>query len=135
MKPFPEPLSAPEITLADAYAARRRIAPHVRRTPLVSSAWLSSIARADVRLKLESLQVTNSFKARGAANAALRLADSVGGSGRAPVLVAASAGSHGRALAYAAERVGLRTIVFTPKNAPRAKLDAIKRHGADLRDV
>jgi threonine dehydratase len=126
---------APAFTLADVYAARQRIAPHVRRTPLIRSAWLSSLVGADVRLKLESLQVTNSFKARGAVNAALRVAESVGHGATPPVLVTASAGNHGRALAYAAERVGLRTIVFTPKNAPRTKLDAIKRHGADLRDV
>jgi threonine dehydratase len=123
------------MTLADVYAARARIAPHVRRTPLIASPWLSSLARADVRLKLESLQVTNSFKARGAVNAALRVLEAAGDGGRAPVLVTASAGNHGRALAYAAERLGLRTIVFTPRNAPRAKLDAIRRHGADLRDV
>lgn len=133
--PLQSALTPPEITLAHVYAARQRIAPHVRRTPLVRSAWLSSIAHADVRLKLESLQVTNSFKARGAVNAALRVLESVRGGGTAPVLVTASAGNHGRALAYAAERVGLRTIVFTPRNAPRAKLDAIERHGADLRDV
>ncbi len=125
----------PDITLQDVYAARQRIAPHVRRTPLVPSAWLSSVANADVRLKLESLQATNSFKARGAVNAALRLAESAAHGERAPVLVTASAGNHGRALAYATERIGLRTIVFTPRNAPRSKLDAIRKHGADLRDV
>jgi threonine dehydratase len=47
--------------------------------------------------------------------------------------VTASAGNHGRAMAYAAERLGLKLVVFTPQSAPRAKLDHIARHGADLR--
>ena len=120
--------------LTHVFAARQRIAPHIRRTPLVHSPWLSSLAAAEVRLKLESLQVTNSFKARGAANvAAARLEREGGDVERSRMLVTASAGNHGRAMAYACERLGLRLVVFTPKDAPRAKLDPILRHGADLR--
>jgi len=120
--------------LTHVFAARQRIAPHIRRTPLVHSAWLSSMTGASVRLKLESLQVTNSFKIRGAVNvAAARLERDAGDAERSRLLVTASAGNHGRALAYACERLGLRLVVFTPRTAPRAKLDAIVRHGADLR--
>jgi threonine dehydratase len=116
--------------------ARRRIEPHVRRTPLIESSWLSSLAGADVRLKLESLQVTNSFKARGAVNAAAAYLEERSFAGSDPgVIVTASAGNHGRGLAYAAERLGLRLVVFTPSSAPRAKVDHIRRHGADLRAV
>ena len=57
--------------LADVFRARRRIAPYVRRTPLETSAWLSDLAAARVALKLESLQVSSSFKARGAFNAVI----------------------------------------------------------------
>jgi len=121
------------VTLAEIERASRRIAPHVRRTPLVDSHWLSSAAGADVRLKLESLQVTNSFKARGAVNAALALRERVAKGSDPPMVVTASAGNHGRALAWAAERLDLRIVVFTPREAPRTKLDAIRRHGADLR--
>jgi threonine dehydratase len=122
------------MTIADVREARRRIAPHVRRTPLVSSAWLSRLAGADVRLKLESLQLTNSFKLRGAVNAtAAFLERHRGGHGPAGPIVTASAGNHGRAMAWAAERLGLDLVVFTPQSAPRAKLDYIARHGADLR--
>jgi threonine dehydratase len=124
---------APAITLADVQEAGRCIAGHVRRTMLVESAWLSSAAGAEVRLKLESLQVTGSFKARGAVNALLALRKRAPACGEPPLLVTASAGNHGRALAWAAERLGLRVVVFTPRGAPRAKLDAIRRHGADLR--
>jgi threonine dehydratase len=115
------------------YAARRRIAPYVRRTPLVRSDWLSSLTGGAVHLKLESLQVTNSFKARGAVNAALEIAARNRGAATPPTLVTASAGNAGRAFAYAAERLGFRAVVFTPRDAPRTKLDAIRRLGADLR--
>ena len=122
------------MTIADINEARRRIAPHIRRTPLVPSAWLSALAGADVRLKLESLQLTNSFKLRGAVNAtAAFLERRRGAPGPAGPIVTASAGNHGRAMACAAERLGLKLVVFTPRSAPRAKLDYIARHGADLR--
>ena len=122
------------MTIADIFAARGRIAPHIRRTPLVSSAWLSALAGADVRLKLESLQITNSFKLRGAVNAtAAFLERHDARTGTAGQIVTASAGNHGRAMAFAAERFGLKLVVFTPQSAPRAKLDYIARHGADLR--
>jgi threonine dehydratase len=117
--------------MIDVLRARRRIAPHVRRTPLVRSAWLSDLAGGDVRLKLESLQVANSFKSRGAFNAAIARLERSGA--RPQQLVTASAGNHGRALAAAAETFGLPLVVFTPADAPAAKLDAIRRHGADLR--
>jgi threonine dehydratase len=84
-----------------------------------------------VALKLETGQVTNSFKARGALNAAVRLAEA---RGPGATIVTASAGNHGRAVAWAAERLGLHAVVFTPRDAPAAKREAIRRHGADLRD-
>jgi threonine dehydratase len=118
-------------TLQDIYAARRRLQPHLRETPLLHSAWLSSVADATVQLKIESLQLTHSFKIRGAINAALRLAESAG---TTTTIVTASAGNHGRAVAFAAELLGLRAIVFTPATAPETKKAAIRRHGAELRD-
>jgi threonine dehydratase len=109
-----------------------RIAAEIRSTPLVESQWLSNRVGAEVRLKLESLQVSNSFKARGAINALKRLVEQ---GGPLPEVVTASAGNHGRAMAWAAERCGLRAIIFTPREAPRAKLDAISRHGANLQAI
>jgi threonine dehydratase len=122
--------TAHELTLRDVFAAQRRLAGHVTNTPLRHSEWLSSTADAHVRLKLESLQVTNSFKIRGAMNAALRLTEG----DSPPIIVTASAGNHGRALALAAERLGLQAIVFTPSTAPDTKKAAIRRLGAALRD-
>lgn len=122
-------------TLDDIHAARARTLPLVRRTPIARSDWLSDATGADVCLKLESLQVTSSFKARGALNAVLALVERRRAGEPLPCLVTASAGNHGRALAWAASRAGLRTVVFTPRSAPAAKLDAIRRHGAELRAV
>lgn len=117
--------------MIDVLLARKRIAPYIRRTPLARSAWLSGVAGARVSLKLESLQHSNAFKWRGAFNAVLARLERPGG---APAqLVTASAGNHGRALAAAAKTFGLPLIVFTPADAPAAKLDAIRRDGADLR--
>jgi threonine dehydratase len=119
------------MNLVDVMRARRRIAAYIRRTPLVPSAWLSDHCGAAISLKLESLQLSNSFKSRGAFNAVIaRLERSAG----APAaLVTASAGNHGRALAAAAQTFGLPLVVFTPSDAPKTKLDAIRRHGAVLR--
>ena len=115
-------------TVSDVYQARRRLGTRIPRTPLLPSSWLSSIADGDVSLKIESLNLTHSFKIRGALNAALRLRDA----GATPTIVAASAGNHGRAMALAAEQLGLPCVVFTPSTAPEAKQNAIRRHGAVL---
>ncbi len=118
----------PVPTVLDVYEARRRIGARLPKTPLVRSAWLSSIAKGDVFLKLESVNLTNSFKIRGAMNAAMRLSEG----GRTTTIVTASAGNHGRAMALAAEELGLTCVVFTPATAPEAKQSAIRRHGAVL---
>lgn len=122
-------------SLADVLAARRRLSGRVIRTPLVKSDWLSSQTGAEVFLKLESLQITRSFKLRGAWNAAQALIERLPPGEAPPALVTASAGNHGRALAYAADRLGLHVTIFTPRGAPRTKLEPIARHGADLRAV
>jgi threonine dehydratase len=117
--------------MIDVLQARRRIAPYIHRTPLVHSAWLSEISGATVLLKPESLQRSNSFKWRGAFNAVLARLERPGGP--PAQLVTASAGNHGRALAAAAKMFNLPVVVFTPHDAPKSKLDAIRRDGADLR--
>lgn len=117
--------------MIDILLARKRIAPYLRRTPLVHSTWLSDRAGTRVSIKLESMQVSNSFKSRGAFNAVIARRERSGG--KATPLVTASAGNHGRALAIAAETFALPLVVFTPSDAPTTKLDAIRRHGATLR--
>jgi threonine dehydratase len=83
-----------------------------------------------VFLKLETLQPTFSYKIRGAFNTVLALVED---GGEVRPLVTASAGNHGRALAYAARAAGLRLTVYAPATAPRAKLDAIREAGAELK--
>jgi threonine dehydratase len=117
--------------MMDILQARKRIAPYLRRTPLIHSPWLSDAAGTRVSIKVESMQVSNSFKSRGAFNAVIARRERSGG--RKTPLVTASAGNHGRALAVAAETFGLPLTVFTPVDAPQTKLDAIRRHGATLR--
>jgi threonine dehydratase len=117
-------------TVLDVYEARRRLGERLPKTPLLPSPWLSSIADGHVFLKIESVNLTNSFKIRGALNAALRLSEGI--DTQTPTIVTASAGNHGRALALATEELGLSCVVFTPKDAPEAKQNAIRRHGAIL---
>lgn len=99
-------------------AAQARIAPHVRRTPLIESAGVS--------LKLEFLQHTGSFKPRGAFNNLLtRALPAVG-------VAAASGGNHGAAVAYAARRLGVPARIFVPEIAAPVKIEKIRAYGADL---
>jgi threonine dehydratase len=121
------------ITLGDIRDAAARIKDRVLRTPLRRSDWLSAASGADVHLKLEAIQPTSSYKIRGAFNAALRVRESAG-TGEPPRLVTASAGNHGRGLARAAHALGLQLTVFIPADAPRAKMDAIRAAGAELRE-
>ena len=123
------------VSLAQVQAAARRIAPHIRRTPLIRAEGLSETTGRDTWLKLESLQRTRAFKRRGACNAvlALRERESI-----LPPLVTASAGNHALALASIARELGARLTIFVPRDAPRAKLDRLRGSGitivADCRD-
>lgn len=116
------------VTPTDILQARRRLAGSVWTTPCVRSAWLSQATGRDVYLKLENLQHTGSFKLRGALNKLKRLAST----SEPPRLLTVSAGNHGRAVAYGARRLGLRATVIVPGSAPKTKIEAIRRAGAEL---
>jgi threonine dehydratase len=124
-------MSARIPTVLDVLAARQRLSPHLPPSPLLRSPWLSEATGASVFLKVESLQPGRSFKTRGALNALLR-ADRP--ADRVRTVATASAGNHGRALAFAAERLGRRAVVFVPATAPATKKAAIRQHGAELHD-
>ncbi len=115
-------------SLRAIYRARREVAAVVRRTPLVRSDALSAAAGGDVFLKLENLQLTGAFKARGAANALARLPAEA----RARGVVAVSTGNHGRAVATAAGRLGVRAVVCVSRRVPRDKLDALRATGCEV---
>ena len=109
--------------------ARERIQPHLRETYLQRSDWLSDRCDAEVYLKLENLQVTGSFKARGAANKLLTLSPKE----RARGVVTASTGNHGAAVAQAGRALGCPVLVFCPQDADQSKVAAIVRRGANVR--
>ncbi|MFH1572948.1 MAG: threonine/serine dehydratase [Acidobacteriota bacterium] len=115
--------------LREIVRADRRIRNFVRETPLEHSLPLSGASGSNVYLKLENLQHTGSFKARGAANKIL----SLGEAERAQGVVAASTGNHGAAVAFAAGALNARSVIFVPGHASRAKIEAMKRLGADVR--
>lgn len=108
------------MSLDDIYAARERIAPHVHRTPLHPMP-------GGPLLKLESLQVTGSFKVRGAFNHVLALRSEC-----ARGIVTASSGNHGQAVAYVARTLGLPAVVVVPEDVVRIKAEAITAFGAEL---
>ena len=113
--------------LADA--AEHRIRPYVRETPLEPSPALSEATGASVFCKLENLQFTGSFKARGAFNKLLTLSAAQRETG----IVAASTGNHGAAVAFAQATLGIPGIVFVPENASPAKVANISRFGGTVR--
>ncbi|MFK7877771.1 MAG: threonine/serine dehydratase [Paracoccaceae bacterium] len=106
-------------------AAAARIAGHVRQTPVM----VTDSFGVSIELKLEQLQHTGSFKARGAFNTLL--SQDVPAAG----LVAASGGNHGAAVGYAAAQLGHKAAIFVPDIAGPAKIALIERTGADLRVV
>lgn len=109
---------------ADILAAQERIAPYVRRTPVLQIE-LPGVA-AEVTVKLEQLQHTGSFKVRGVFNTLLTHDIPAAG------VTTASGGNHGAAMAYAASRLGHPCAVFVPSIAPAGKIKLIERFGATV---
>jgi threonine dehydratase len=105
----------------------RVIAPHVRVTPVVALDGADlGLPDVSLHLKLEQLQHSGSFKARGAfANLLLRKLPAAG-------VIAASGGNHGAAVAYAARQLGVRAKIFVPTVSSPAKIARIRGYGADL---
>ncbi|MBV4524214.1 hydroxyectoine utilization dehydratase EutB [Pseudomonas sp. SWRI74] len=119
------------LQLNDIYLARQRIAALVRRTPMEHSPSLSQQLGVPVYLKLESRQITGSFKLRGASNAVAQL----NAEQKARGVVAASTGNHGRALAYAASQLGVKATICLSHLVPGNKVQAIRDLGAQVRIV
>ncbi len=108
--------------------AHVRLRPGVLTTPTVPAPWLTSRTGGEVRLKLENVQATGSFKLRGAMNALLQLPPER----RAAGIVAASSGNHGLGVAAAAAQSGVRATVFVPATTPAEKREAIAAAGATV---
>jgi len=116
-----------ELSAAAVQEVHALIAPHVRRTPVISVDLADfGLPAGPLLLKLEQLQHAGSFKARGAfANLLLREIPAAG-------VVAASGGNHGAAVAYAAGKLGVPARIFVPEVSSPAKVARIRSYGADL---
>ena len=121
------PAIEPLVTLDAVREARARIGGQLHRTPVVSSRRLSRRAGVPLRMKMESLQRTGSFKVRGALNKVL-----VAGEAARPGVVTVSAGNHAQALAWAAGRVGVPCAVVMPAGASETKARASAGYGAEV---
>jgi threonine dehydratase len=120
--------SASDVTVRDIYVARRRIAPIVRRTPLIASPLLSEQIGAPVYLKLENVQETGAFKLRGAANKILSLTADEKERG----VIAFSSGNHGLAVTYVARHLHINAVICISERVPSTKVDNIKRLAAEV---
>jgi threonine dehydratase len=107
-------------------AARKRLAGIISVTPCAYSETISQMARARALFKLENLQMTGSFKERGAANKLLTLSETE----RARGVVAASAGNHGLAVAFHARKLKIQATIVMPEWAPLIKVTSARRDGA-----
>jgi threonine dehydratase len=120
--------------LSEVLAAEGRIRSHVRETPLELSPFLSDEADAEVYLKLESHQITGSFKLRGAMNKFLSLSKA----DRSRPVVTASSGNHAGAVAYTLKELGGTGIIYLPSTVSPAKVEALepyRPYGVELRFV
>ena len=117
---------ANSVSLSDIQLARQRIFKIVYRTPLYLCPRLSTIAGANVYLKLETFQPIRVFKIRGATNKILKLSPSEHKHG----FVAASSGNHGLAVSYVAHLVDSKATIVVPTSAVEEKVNAIEDYGA-----
>lgn len=108
--------------------AAGRIKPAIYESPLVHSKLLSDLTGNAIYLKLENLQMTGSFKERGALNRILTMTDDEKRRG----VIAASAGNHGQGVAYHAARRGIPAQIWMPRSTPLIKVSATRTHGADV---
>ncbi len=108
--------------------AEDRIRLHIRQTPLEPSLWLAQQAGCEVYLKLENLQVTNSFKYRGALSKILSLSEEE----RQRGIVSASSGNHGSAIAHLLRKFGLDGTIYVPETVSAAKLETLRSYNANL---
>ena len=117
------------LTLDLIQQARARIAGRVHHTPVVTSRSFNQVAGREVFFKCENLQRAGAFKIRGATNKILSLTDDEKSRG----VIAVSSGNHAQAVALASREAGIRSVVAIPADAPKAKIEATRNYGADIR--
>lgn len=114
------------ITYQDVLAAQQRIAPYITHTPLLRVPALDAVLGCQVYLKPENLQITGSFKIRGATNAMLCLTDAQKQNG----VICCSSGNHAQGVACAAKLLGIDAVIVMPENVNPVKLAGTKSYGA-----
>ncbi len=116
------------ITLADIEAAQTRIAPYVRRTPVLGGDVLDEATGGRIFFKCENLQAIGAFKARGASNAVFSMSETEAARG----VATHSSGNHGSAVAYAARLRGVPAYVVMPEGVSRPKAAQVERLGGRI---
>src|SRR5215472_19116752 len=114
--------------LADVLAARQRIAPYLRPTPLHRYPQLDALAGAELSVKHENHQPVGAFKVRGGINLVRQLTDEE----RRRGVISASTGNHGQSIAYAANQLGVRAIICVPEEANPVKVESMRALGAEV---
>lgn len=116
------------ISIADIQAARERLGQAIYHTPCPHSVTLSKLCGPQIYCKLENLQMTGSFKERGALNKLLQLTDAEKAAG----VIAASAGNHAQGVAYHATRLGIKSVIVMPKPTPLIKVSNTRDLGGEV---
>jgi threonine dehydratase len=114
--------------LADVLAARQRIAPYLRPTPLYRYPALDAITGAGLWVKHENHQPVGAFKVRGGVN----LVSQLSADERRRGVIAASTGNHGQSVAYAADLFGVRAVICVPEQANPVKVESMRALGAEV---
>ena len=116
------------LTLESIFQAQNRLRPYVLHTPLLRLPSLDALLGCQAYVKAECMQLTHSFKIRGALNRILQLTPEE----RAKGVVTASSGNHGRGVAYGAKMLGIQATVVIPEHAPAIKIQAVRDLGANV---
>lgn len=116
------------VSIEDIHAARKLLEGQVVRTPMLHAPKLSELTDANIWVKYENAQVTNSFKDRGAFVRLSKLTDEQ----KAKGVIAMSAGNHAQAVAYHAKRLGIPATIVMPQFTPFTKVERTRAHGANV---
>ena len=117
------------IRLSDIEDAQTILDGRILRTPMLPAPRLSELTGAEIFVKYENLQVTNSFKERGALN---KLASLLESGATVPGVIAASAGNHAQGVAHHAQRLGLRALIVMPRHTPVVKVERTRGFAAEV---
>ena len=116
------------MTKNDLIDCHDRIKPFIHNTPVLTSKLINNLTGADIYFKCENFQKMGAFKMRGAANAILKLSDEQKNNG----VVTHSSGNHAQAISLAAKKIGIKSFIVMPSNAPEIKKIAVKSYGGQL---